>query len=129
MSFFGFETTYRMRIDSSAALGSMRREGAGRVKHIQIKAIWIQQMVKDGILDVIKEETAKNRADLGTKVLHGPRLRLLCRMCGLRGRALQEDDPAGAGARASSSSSGASSEPDDEFVKRVLAFIARGIQG
>ena len=76
-----------------------------------------------------KEETVKNRADLGTKTLHGPRLRLLCRMCGLRGRALQEDDPAGAGARASSSSRGASSEPDDEFVKRVLAFIARGIQG
>ena len=90
LTFFGFEVTFRLVLDSSTALGTRRREGAGRVKRIEIKALWCQHMVKRGIVEVGKVSTVDNRSDLGTKPLHGHWLRYLRKLCGLHGRSLEE---------------------------------------
>ena len=37
-------------IDSSAALGMIARQGVGRVKHLQIRYLWVQQQVREGKL-------------------------------------------------------------------------------
>jgi hypothetical protein len=53
--------------DASAARGMMQKQGGGRVKHIDIKYLWIQQFIRDGKLKVFKVDTTLNTADLGTK--------------------------------------------------------------
>ena len=44
-----------------------RRTGTGRVKHLDIKYLWIQGAIRDGKLSVEKIDTSLNTADLGTK--------------------------------------------------------------
>jgi hypothetical protein len=50
--------------DASAARGMMQKQGGGRVKHIDIKYLWIQQFIRDGKLKVFKVDTTLNTADL-----------------------------------------------------------------
>ena len=81
--FFGYEVVMRLLMDSSAARGICRREGVGRVKHLETKCLWVQQYVKKKIVKVSDVPTADNKADLGTKTLSAARLEHLRRICGL----------------------------------------------
>ena len=47
----------------------MQRQGLGKLKHIEIKTLWLQQKVKDKEIYVFKEPTETNLGDLGTKAL------------------------------------------------------------
>ena len=73
LEFFGFKVVATLRCDSSAARGMMRREGVGKVKTLEIKTLWLQQKVKSKELLLATEPTLTNKADLGTKILPGPR--------------------------------------------------------
>ena len=53
--------------DSSAAKGTLSREGAGRVKHLEVRQLWLQQYIKDGRIGFHKVPRAINRADTQTK--------------------------------------------------------------
>ena len=55
--------------DSSAALGTINREGAGRLKHIEVKCLWLQQALRRKLFDIQKVNTYDNPADLLTKHL------------------------------------------------------------
>ena len=50
-------------------MGMIGRLGVGRVKHLQIRWLWIQEMAKSGKLKVSKVPTADNTSDVGTKYL------------------------------------------------------------
>ena len=66
------------RTDSAAARGAIRREGVGRLRHIDARNMWLQQLIRES--DVFKLGTVGtkyNTADLGTKVLTGHRRRML----------------------------------------------------
>ena len=52
---------------SSAGVSSQCRLGLGRMKHIQIKFLFLQQLVKDNVLKLKKIATLNNSAHLGTK--------------------------------------------------------------
>ena len=71
----GFKgTKLTMKTDSSAAKGIATRKGSGKVKHLSMKELWVQDCVQKNQLRVQKEPTKTNWADLGTKALSGSRV-------------------------------------------------------
>ena len=69
--------------DSSTALSICNREGPGKVRHLAVKTLWIQELVRARILKVAKVPTANNLADIGTKALGSARLRFLATAIGM----------------------------------------------
>ena len=53
--------------DSSAAKGIASRRGLGKLKHVDIKELWIQEKVLDGDLKITKVPGTTNLADALTK--------------------------------------------------------------
>ena len=71
-------------LDSSAARGIITRQGVGRVKHLQIRALFLQELHKQGTLSVHPVGTKENTADIGTKPLSGKRIKLLLHWLGFQ---------------------------------------------
>ena len=69
-------------VDSSAALGMLKRTGLGKVRHIATPLLWAQAVVAEGRCQVQKEKGEANPADLGTKYLAGPRTLELAKAIG-----------------------------------------------
>jgi hypothetical protein len=55
--------------DSAAAIGIINRTGAGKLRHIKVQYLWLQQRVREGDLQVSKVPGVDNPADLFTKHL------------------------------------------------------------
>ena len=55
--------------DASAAIGVAQRLGAGRIRHLEAKELWIQEKVRCKQVAMTKIRSAANRADLLTKFL------------------------------------------------------------
>ncbi len=55
--------------DSSAAKSFVCRRGLGKLRHLQIRDLWLQTEVRDGRLEVRKVLGTQNPADLMTKIL------------------------------------------------------------
>ena len=55
--------------DSAAAKSFVCRRGLGRMRHLEIRDLWLQKEVHEGRLEVNKVPGDKNPADLMTKVL------------------------------------------------------------
>ena len=60
---FGEHKELRVHTDSSAAKGIVQREGAGKVKHLDVKCLWVQERETCGDLSVIKIPRAENCSD------------------------------------------------------------------
>ena len=69
--------------DSSACRGITNRQGVGRVKHLQIRLLWLQAAIREGKLTVHAVGTKENTADLGTKPLSTRRVKYLLNMIGM----------------------------------------------
>ena len=64
---WGEEVSARLFVDSSAAIGVMQRQGCGKMRHVRVGNLWVQQKVEDGELIVAKVRGEENPADLLTK--------------------------------------------------------------
>ena len=64
----------RVGSDSTAARGTIARHGLGKIKHLELKYLWVQEVVRAKRLVIVKEESATNFADLMTKHLAEPRM-------------------------------------------------------
>ena len=53
--------------DASAAIGMAQRKGSGKVRHIDVGMLWIQQHCKNGTVEVNKVAGKSNPADIFTK--------------------------------------------------------------
>ena len=53
--------------DSSAAVGIVHRRGAGRVRHLEVRDMWVQDKVAKGEFSVHKVKGRDNVADILTK--------------------------------------------------------------
>ena len=53
--------------DSSAAKGMTSRRGLGKVRHVEVSQLWVQQKVGSGEIELKKVEGANNLADALTK--------------------------------------------------------------
>ena len=60
--------------DSTAAKGIANRSGSGKLKHLDIKDLWLQDVARAKRLSIKKEPSASNWSDLGTKSLTGTRI-------------------------------------------------------
>ncbi|CAE7780604.1 RE1 [Symbiodinium sp. CCMP2592] len=58
-----------LMIDNAAARAILQRAGVGRVRHLDVKLLWTQQRVAEGLLEVLPAPTRTNVADIGTKLL------------------------------------------------------------
>ena len=63
----GIEVPLRVWTDSSAAIGICSRQGLGKLRHLDIHTLWIQQAVRTGRVDLRKVLGEENPADLLTK--------------------------------------------------------------
>ena len=69
MSDFGVESSGVVYADSSAALAIANRKGAGKLRHINISTLWIQEKQDFHQLEMRKVLGTKNPANLMTKYL------------------------------------------------------------
>ena len=81
-----------LHMDSSAARGIITRQGVGRVKHLQIRTLFLQDLHKQGTISVHPVGTKENTADIGTKPLSAKRIRLLLHWLGFQ---TSENEPVG----------------------------------
>ena len=60
---FGDWPGLELRTDASAARGVIMRQGVGKVRHLHVKQLWIQDAVAKGELTVVKIPRAENCSD------------------------------------------------------------------
>ena len=69
--------------DSSSAKALAQRRGVGRLKHVDLRHLWVQACVRQKLIRLKKVGTQYNVADLNTKTLSLARRRFLFGLCGL----------------------------------------------
>ena len=67
----GIESKVRVHADSAAAIGICRRSGIGKVRHLAVGQLWVQERVRSGDIELYKIPGEAKPADLMTK--HVPR--------------------------------------------------------
>ena len=66
MSELDFHMKVKVKTDSSACVGMTHRQGVGRIKHLEVKSLWIQEAVKAGKVKVEKLPRLSNFSDVLT---------------------------------------------------------------
>ena len=61
-----------IKTDSSAAVGVVQRAGAGKVKHLAVKQLWLQEREREKELEIRKVPRDVNFADMLTHHWSGP---------------------------------------------------------
>ena len=61
-------------VDSSAALGVVHRKGAGKLRHVRVGQLWVQECAESGELRYRKVRGTDNPADMLTKPLTAPEM-------------------------------------------------------
>ena len=68
---FGIKIRSALHTDASAAIGIVRRAGLGKLRHLNVRYLWLQDHLRGGEMDLHKVAGVANAADLVTKHL-GP---------------------------------------------------------
>ena len=68
LMFFGCRVEASLHMNS-AARGICRREGVGKVKSLEVRTLWLQQVVKAKTLTLKTVKSQDNCADIGMKTL------------------------------------------------------------
>ena len=63
--------------DASAGIGIASRQGCLRLKHLEVKWLWVQEKVSEKALRLRRHPTETNTADLATKFLTRPGMEML----------------------------------------------------
>ena len=66
---FGIDVGIHLHTDSSAAKGIGSRRGVGKVRHLDVNTLWLQQKVSSRQIKLIKVDIKESPADLGIKHL------------------------------------------------------------
>ena len=83
---WGIIADVRVYVDSSAAIGVASRKGNGKLRHVKVGMMWIQEKVEDKDISLIKVLGENNPADLMTKHLDQKKRERFVQMCGQRYR-------------------------------------------
>ena len=78
----GVHMTARILVDSSAALAVVSRKGNGRLRHVKIGHLWIQEAAAREEVILAKVRGSENPADLMTKHLQAAASEKLCKLLG-----------------------------------------------
>ena len=71
---WNLEVTARILVDSSAALAVVGRKGNGKLRHVKVGSLWVQEKRESGELEYRKVAGEANPADLMTKYLNGNKI-------------------------------------------------------
>ena len=63
----GFHWELKVHSDATAAIGICRRRGLGKIRHLAVADLWIQDKVRASDLHLVKVLGANNPADILTK--------------------------------------------------------------
>ena len=61
MEEFGVKVDLVVKSDAVAAIGIVKRQGLGRVRHLAVADLWVQQRAKSGEVSYVKLEGRKTR--------------------------------------------------------------------
>ena len=64
---FDISVSLTLKSDASAAIAIASRRGLGKVRHIEVCQLWLQEKVRRGDIKVVKVGTGENVADALTK--------------------------------------------------------------
>ena len=79
---WGIRSHGKVYVDSSAAIGIAQRRGNGKLRHVRVGDLWIQEKVEEGELQIEKVQGEQNPADTLTKGVNAQRLRRHLHLCG-----------------------------------------------
>ena len=74
LAHLGVNVKMRVHVDSSAARGVFQRQGAGRIRHLEVKSLWVQEALRQRKFSLHAVRTDDNLADIGTKALQAAKL-------------------------------------------------------
>ncbi len=80
----GVKHEVEIRTDSTAAKAMASRRGVGKVRHIEVAELWIQDKVSSGAMRVYKVKGTENPADALTKSVGKDELHVHCEFAKLR---------------------------------------------
>ncbi|CAE8682082.1 unnamed protein product [Polarella glacialis] len=80
----GTEMPLTICTDSSSARALSMRRGFGRLKHLEVRSLWVQQEFKEKSFELVKVPTALNLSDLLTKAVSPKVLWCLSELLGLQ---------------------------------------------
>ena len=69
LGFGGLDYVVKLGSDSSAAKSVVCRRGLGKMRHVEIRDLWLQKEFRQGQLRVYRVTRGETQADLMTKVL------------------------------------------------------------
>ena len=78
LQIFNVLSDIELKTDASAAVGIAMRRGLGKVRHIEVNQLWLQNKVADGLIRVTKVDGNINLADHLTKHIEASKLRVDC---------------------------------------------------
>ena len=67
MEEYGIKVDLVVKSDAVAAIGIVKRQGLGRVRHLAVADLWVQQRSKSGEVSYQKLEGKRNTSDILTK--------------------------------------------------------------
>ena len=79
----GLRLTLEVHADSSAAIGICRRTGIGKVRHLAVGQLWVQEKVRCGDFRLFKVLGTDNPADILTKAIRAECIHRHLASCGL----------------------------------------------
>ena len=62
----GFDNSVRIHSEACAAIGIARRRRLGKIRHLDIQDLWVQQSIRDQSVDLIKILGTEHHADVLT---------------------------------------------------------------
>ena len=66
---FGDKLAIEVASDATAAIGMVARLGLGRVRHLAVSDLWVQEKSRTGAIKYVKVPGCDNPADIGTKAV------------------------------------------------------------
>ena len=78
--------TYKLRVfsDATAAIGIARRRGMGTIRHLDCSDLWVQEKIRNGVVDLQKVLGSQNPADAFTKHVDKATLHMAMGKIGMR---------------------------------------------
>ncbi len=78
----GLEMEAQVNTDAGVAMSISSRPGAMRVRHVEVRKLWVQEKVRRGRLSIIKVKGEDNMDDGLTKHAHRSKLETYMNECG-----------------------------------------------
>ena len=82
----GVDVDIELNTDASAAKGIASRKGVGRVRHVEVHQLWVQEKVSRGEIVINKVEAEDHIAEILTKLVDREKIDQAIKNAGLKRR-------------------------------------------